>query len=275
MVKISHTVFALPFGLAALVILGRDHAITFEMVFWVIMAIVGARSAAMGFNRIADAAIDAKNPRTRERHIPSGSLTTKEATAFVALSSFLFIGSAAMLSWACFILAFPVLIFLFAYSYTKRITWGSHVMLGMAIGLMPLGVSIAITGGASLEVLVLSIGLMLYIAGFDILYACQDVDFDRKERLFSMPANLGVDRALAISSALHILSIACLASLYWLVPLGHIYLVFIAAIVVLFVVEHRLVRPDDLSRVDVAFFNVNCVISVLVFASILFGVVLA
>lgn len=275
MIKVSHTVFALPFGLAALVILGRDHAVTFEMVFWAILAIVGARSAAMGFNRIADAAIDARNPRTKERHIPSGSLTTREATAFVALSSFLFIGSAAMLSWTCFILSFPVLVFLFAYSYAKRVTWASHLMLGLAIGMMPLGVSIAITGGASLEVLVLSMGLMLYIAGFDILYSCQDVDFDRREGLFSMPANLGVDRAMAISSALHAASVLCLASLYWLVPLSPVYLAFTAAIVVLFVLEHRLVRPDDLSKIDVAFFNVNSVISVLVFASILFGVVMA
>jgi 4-hydroxybenzoate polyprenyltransferase len=272
MIKLSHTVFALPFGLAALVILGRDHAITFEMVFWVVLAIVGARSAAMGFNRVADAAIDAKNTRTMGRHIPSGALTVREGAAFIILSSFLFVGSAAMLSLTCFLLSFPVLAFLFAYSYTKRFTWGSHIVLGLSIGLMPLGASVAIGGGVSIDVLVLSLGLMMYIAGFDILYACQDIDFDRKEGLFSMPAHFGIDRALHISSTLHLLSLACLASLYWIVPLGDIYLLFVAVIMGLFIMEHRLVRPNDLSKVNVAFFNVNSIISVLVFVAVLFGV---
>jgi 4-hydroxybenzoate polyprenyltransferase len=177
-----------------------------------------------------------------------------------------------MLSWTCLLLSFPVLALLFAYSYTKRFTWGSHMMLGLSIGLMPLGASVAISGWVSIDVLVLSLGLTMYIAGFDILYSCQDIDFDRKEGLFSMPVHFGVDRALAISSALHILSLACLASLYWIVPLGGIYLIFIAIIMGLFVLEHRLVKPNDLSKVNVAFFNVNCIISILVFMAILFGV---
>ncbi|NLK25520.1 MAG: UbiA family prenyltransferase [Euryarchaeota archaeon] len=273
MIKLSHTVFALPFGLAALVILGRDHTLTFEMVFWIVMAIVGARSASMGFNRIADASIDARNPRTQGRHIPSGMLTVREGIVFVILSSFLFIASAAMLSMTCLLLSIPVLALLFAYSYTKRFTWLSHMVLGLSIGMMPLGASIAIDGWLSIDMVMLSLGLTTYIAGFDILYACQDLEFDRKEGLFSIPAHFGADRALKISSALHMASIVCLASLYWLVPLGAIYMVFMAVIAALFVIEHRLVKPNDLSRVDVAFFDVNSVISVLVFVSILAGAV--
>lgn len=273
MIKLSHTVFALPFGLAALVILGRDHTLTFEMVFWIVMAIVGARSASMGFNRIADASIDARNPRTQGRHIPSGMLTVREGIVFVILSSFLFIASAAMLSMTCLLLSIPVLALLFAYSYTKRFTWLSHMVLGLSIGMMPLGASIAIDGWLSIDMVMLSLGLTTHIAGFDILYACQDLEFDRKEGLFSIPAHFGADRALKISSALHMASIVCLASLYWLVPLGAIYMVFMAVIAALFVIEHRLVKPNDLSRVDVAFFDVNSVISVLVFVSILAGAV--
>ena len=273
MIKLSHTVFALPFGLAALVILGRDHTLTFEMVFWIVMAIVGARSASMGFNRIADASIDARNPRTQGRHIPSGMLTVREGIVFVILSSFLFIASAAMLSMTCLLLSIPVLALLFAYSYTKRFTWLSHMVLGLSIGMMPLGASIAIDGWLSIDMVMLSLGLTTYIAGFDILYACQDLEFDRKEGLFSIPAHFGADRALKISSALHMASIVCLASLYWLVPLGAIYMVFMAVIAALFVIEHRLVKPNDLSKVDVAFFDVNSVISVLVFVSILAGAV--
>ncbi len=273
MIKLSHTVFALPFGLAALVILGRDNAITFETMFWVVMAIVGARSAAMGFNRIADATIDARNPRTQGRHIPSGVLTAREGVVFVIFSSFLFMGSAAMLSQTCLLLSLPVLAFLFAYSYTKRFTWWSHIVLGISIGMMPLGVSVAIEGSFSFDVVVLSLGLTMYIAGFDILYACQDLDFDRKEGLFSIPSHFGVGKALRISSTLHVVSIVSLASLYWFVPLGDIYVIFMAVIAALFIIEHRLVKPNDLSKVDLAFFNVNSIISVLVFVSILSGVV--
>lgn len=274
MIKLSHTVFALPFGLAALVILSTDHTITVEMVLWIIVAIVGARSAAMGFNRIVDAGIDSRNPRTSGRHIPRGTLSVKQAWSFTLLSAFVFVGAAAMLSPLCFVLSFPVLAVLFGYSYTKRFTSASHLVLGISIGLMPLGASVAVAGTITEATAVLSLALSTYIAGFDILYACQDIEFDRREGLRSIPSRLGVPAALAASSALHVISIASLAALYWMLPMGLAYILCIFLIGALFIVEHLLVRPSDLTRINVAFFNVNSIISVMVFVSMVMGVYL-
>jgi len=274
MIKISHTVFALPFGLAALVMLGQDYVVSAGTVLWIIVAIVGARSAAMGFNRVIDAGYDGRNPRTEKRHIPSGTLTVREATLFSIISAAVFIGAAAMLSPLCFVLSFPVLAVLIGYSYTKRFTSASHIVLGISIGMMPLGASIAVAGTITPATAVLSLALSTYIAGFDILYACQDIDFDRREGLRSIPSRLGVTPALVISTALHVISILSLASLYWLLPLGVAYMACTALIGGLFVVEHLLVRPSDLSRVNVAFFNVNSVISIMVFVAVAVGVFL-
>ena len=271
MIKLSHSVFAVPFGLAALVLLAKDNTITFTMVFWVVLAIIGARSAAMGFNRVVDASIDAKNPRTKMRHIPSGTLSMKEGLVFVIVSAAVFVMSAAMLSPLCFWLSFPVLAVVMGYSYAKRFTALSHIILGISIGLMPLGASVAVTGTIPLGILVLGLALTTYIAGFDILYSCLDVEFDRKEGLWSMPSRYGVMNALVISTALHVVSFAALAALYWIYPLGTVFLVGVAAIGILFVVEHVLVRPADLSKVNVAFFNVNAVISIMVLASVVLG----
>jgi 4-hydroxybenzoate polyprenyltransferase len=274
MIKLSHSVFAVPFGLAALVLLAKDNTITFAMVFWVVLAIIGARSAAMGFNRVVDARIDAKNPRTRMRHIPSGTLTMREGLIFVMVSAGVFVMSAAMLSPLCFWLSFPVLGVVMGYSYSKRFTAASHIILGISIGLMPLGASVAVIGTIPPGILVLGLALTTYIAGFDILYSCLDVEFDKQEGLWSMPSRYGVMNALVISSALHVVSFISLAALFWIYSMGMIYLVGTAVIGVMFVVEHLLVRPADLSRVNVAFFNVNAVISILVFASVLLGVYL-
>jgi len=275
MIKISHTVFALPFGLAALVILSTDHIITLEMVLWIIVAIVGARSAAMGFNRIVDAGIDSRNPRTSGRHIPQGTLSVKQAGSFTLLSAIVFVGAAAMLSPLCFVLSFPVLAILLGYSYTKRFTSASHLVLGISIGLMPLGASVAVAGTITEATAVLSLALTTYIAGFDILYACQDIDFDRKEGLRSIPSRLGVPAALAVSSILHVISFSSLAALYWMLPMGLAYLACLLLIGALFIVEHLLVRPSDLTRINVAFFNVNSIISVMVFVAIALGVFLS
>ena len=272
MIKLSHSVFAVPFGLAALVLLAKDNAITFAMVFWVVLAIIGARSAAMGFNRVVDAAIDAKNPRTRMRHIPSGTLTMREGLMFVTVSAAVFVLSAAMLSALCFWLSFPVLAIIMGYSYSKRFTAASHIILGISIGLMPLGASVAVTGTIPLGIWVLGLALTTYIAGFDILYSCLDIEFDRKEGLWSMPSRYGVMNALVISSVLHVISLVALAALFWIYPLGIVFPIGLAAIGTMFVVEHMLVRPADLSKVNVAFFNVNAVISILVFASVALGV---
>jgi 4-hydroxybenzoate polyprenyltransferase len=245
---------------------------TVEMLFWIVMSMIFARSAAMGFNRVADAAIDSRNPRTAERHIPSGELGMNESLVFVGLSSALFVVSAGMLSLTCLVLAFPVLGLLFAYSYTKRFTWGSHVVLGLAIGMVPMAVWVAVTGEISIEIGVLSLALWTYITGFDILYACQDIDFDRSEGLHSIPVRFGARKAMLISTVMHVVSVISLGSLYWLFALSPVYLIVVAVIAVLFVMEHRLVRPEDLSRIAVAFYNVNSIISLLVLGAILAGV---
>jgi 4-hydroxybenzoate polyprenyltransferase len=241
------------------------------MIIWVIVAIISARSAAMGFNRVIDASYDGVNPRTTNRHIPSGALSVREATMFGLFSAAVFVGAAAMLSPICLLLSFPVLGILIGYSYTKRFTSSSHLVLGLSIGLMPLGASVAVSGTITPSIAVLSLALSTYIAGFDILYACQDIDFDRKAGLRSIPSRMGVTMALLISIALHIVSIISLASLYWLLTLSDAYLLGVAVIAGLFVVEHLLVRPSDLSKINVAFFDVNSVISIMVFVVVVLG----
>lgn len=271
MIKFSHTIFALPFALSAIVLVQREKPLDFATVFWIIVAMVGARSAAMGFNRIADAALDAKNPRTALREIPQGVISKGEAGFFTAVATLVFIAASAMLSPLCFYLSFPVLACLFAYSYMKRATWLAHLFLGFTIGLAPMGVWIAVTGGISGMIAVLSLALMTYIAGFDILYACQDIEFDRSMGLHSIPARFGVEKAMRVSTVLHGMSVLCLVGLYWLFPLSPVYLLFVGVITVLFFVEHRLVNPHDLSRIDMAFFHVNSLISILVLAAVFSG----
>jgi 4-hydroxybenzoate polyprenyltransferase len=269
MIKLEHTIFALPFALAALLLAMRQAPVTLRMGFWIVMAMTGARSAAMGFNRIADAHIDGKNPRTSERELPSGRMTVRETALFVLISSILFVLSSLFISFTCFWSSFIVLAFLFAYSFTKRFTSLSHIMLGVAIGLAPLGVWVAITDSLEPKIGVLSLALCTYIAGFDILYACQDIDFDRREGLHSLPANLGPKRALVISALLHVLTFATLASLYWLFDLTRVYLCFVGLIGILLVIEHYLVKPHDLSRIHTAFYHINSVISGLIFTALL------
>jgi len=271
MIKLSHTIFALPFALSGLVLAIREKPVTAEMIFWIIIAMVGGRSAAMGFNRIADADIDAGNPRTAIREIPSGTITRNEALAFIIFSSALLIFAAAMLSKICFILSFPLLVILFFYSYTKRFTWLAHIYLGFAIGLAPVAVWIAIVGMPGISIILLALVLMTHIAGFDILYSCQDYEFDKQNNLFSIPARFGIKRAFAISSVLHISSVLLLASLYFTAVFGAWYFIFIIIIAVLFIIEHRIVKPDDITHIDIAFFHINSIISVLVFAAILTG----
>lgn len=271
MIKFSHTVFALPFALASAVLVNRTAPLTLRTLFWIIVAMAAARSAAMGFNRLADTAIDAKNPRTAVREIPKGIISTQEASVFVAASSVIFVLSAAMLSWLCFWLSLPVLAVLFLYSFTKRFTWLSHIVLGFAISLAPMAVWVAVAGEFSLKIGVLSLALLTYIAGFDILYACQDVEFDCAEGLHSMPVRFGVAPAMHISTALHAISVACLASLFSLFALSPVYLFSVAVIAGLFFVEHRLVSHRDLSKIDMAFFHVNSIISLMVLVGVLSG----
>lgn len=269
MIKFSHTVFALPFALSAVVLAARDHTLTVWQIVFILLAMVGARSAAMGFNRLADARIDAKNPRTQKREIPAGVLTEKSTAQFVAMSSLLFIFSAAMLGSVCFYLSFPVLALLFGYSYTKRFTVLCHLYLGFVISLSPLGAWVALTNSLSWGIFFLSLALMTNIAGFDILYSCQDLDFDKDEGLYSIPAHFGVHRALQLSTALHIGTFVFFLMFHLAFGMGWFFFLILLAIGGLLIVEHRLVKPDDLSNVNIAFFNINSILSVVLFAGIL------
>lgn len=269
MIKFSHTVFALPFALSAVVLAWREYPITIIDIFWILLAMIGARSAAMGFNRIVDAGFDSKNPRTRDREIPSGRLSPLSATLFVVFFSLLFIFSAAMLGNLCFYFSLPVLALLFFYSYTKRLTVFCHVYLGFAISLAPIGAWVALTNTFSVSILVLSLALMTHIAGFDILYACQDTGFDKNEGLYSIPARWGVKKSLFISSILHVVSFCFFVSIYFIFNMGFIYLVTVAIIGFLLVLEHLIVNRNDLSKIDIAFFHINSIVSVILFIGIL------
>jgi 4-hydroxybenzoate polyprenyltransferase len=269
MIKFSHTIFALPFALAAVVLAHRQTPVTLTGLTWILIAMIAARSTAMGFNRIVDAAIDARNPRTAMREIPAGKLSRKAAVAFVGVSGGVFILAAAMLGKLCLQLSVPVLVVLCLYSYTKRFTWLAHIYLGFAISLAPLGAWIALTNSFHGPILLLCLALMSYIAGFDILYACQDTGFDRQEGLFSIPARFGIRKALIIARGVHLLAWSFLLSVGVAFNLGLIYYATVLGIGGLLVVEHRLVNPDDLSKIDIAFFNVNSTISVVLFLGIL------
>ena len=269
MIKFSHTIFALPFALAAVVLAQREHPLEWAKLFWILVAMVGARSAAMGFNRIVDARFDARNPRTANRAIPSGEISTATAIGFVVLFSGLFVVAAGMISKTCLILSGPVLLILFLYSLTKRFTSLSHLYLGFAISLAPVGAWIAVTGGFDWAVLTLSTALLAYIAGFDILYACQDATCDLREGLFSIPAQLGVRTAFHIAALLHVIAFICFFLVLIVFDLGWIYVMSLLLIGVFLVAEHRLIRPGDLSRIHVAFFHMNSAISVLLLVGVL------
>jgi 4-hydroxybenzoate polyprenyltransferase len=269
MVKFSHTIFALPFALSAAVLSFRVKPVRLSEIIWLLVAMVGARSAAMGFNRIVDAKIDKQNPRTANREIPSGSLTLQSAYIFVVIFSLVFILAAGMLGPLCLYFSVPVLILLFFYSYTKRFTWLAHLYLGFAISLAPMGAWIALAKTFHWPVLLLSMALMAYIAGFDILYACQDLEFDRDHGLHSIPAKFGAKKALRIAAMLHGCAFLFFAALYFAFQMGMIYLFTVLVIGVLLIAEHRLVKPDDLTSVNVAFFHVNSVISTVLFAGVL------
>jgi 4-hydroxybenzoate polyprenyltransferase len=269
MIKFHHTVFALPFALSAMVMAYKNYTFSLSDTLWILLAMVGARSAAMGFNRIADAYFDLKNERTSAREIPSGLLSKKEALLFVLASSLLFIFSAAMLSRLCFYLSFPVLSFLFFYSYTKRFTAFCHIFLGIAISLAPIATYLALTDTLSWSIIFLALSLLTYIAGFDILYACQDIEFDRTQGLFSLPATLGPKKAMQISSGLHVATVFFLFLMYLTFDMHPVFLIFFALIAILLIIEHYLVKPHDLSRIHIAFFHINSVISVLLFTGVL------
>jgi 4-hydroxybenzoate polyprenyltransferase len=261
MIKFSHSVFALPFALASAAVATAGR-VPWRELPWIVIAMVGARSAAMGFNRLADAEIDARNPRTAGRELPTGRLSRREVRLFVSLSALALVGASAMLNPLCLALSPLALLIVLGYSYTKRFTPLSHLVLGLALGIAPVGAWLAVRGRFEAAPVVLALAVLFWVAGFDTIYACQDVEFDRREGLRSLPARLGVRRALLLARALHAAAVALLAGLYLLVPLHPVYLAGVAAVAALLVYEHSLVSADDLSRVDAAFFAVNGWISV-------------
>lgn len=274
MIKFSHTAFALPFALSAVVLAHNTDPMSIYKIFWIVMAMVGARSAAMGFNRIADARFDAENPRTAKRAIPAGTLSIRSAAVFVILSSALFVFCAARLSSLCFYFSFPVLALLLGYSYAKRFTRFCHFYLGFAISLAPMGAWIAMTGRFSWGILFLSAGLMAHIAGFDIIYACQDTQFDSEHDLFSLPSRSGVGYSLKISSWLHAVAVLFFVATGACFGLGAYYFISVGLVAAMFTVEHLIVSPSDLKHINIAFFHINSMISVVLFLGILADVFL-
>jgi 4-hydroxybenzoate polyprenyltransferase len=252
-VRISHSVFALPFALAGAVLAARHVPITWAKVGWIFVAMVGARSAAMGFNRIADARIDALNPRTAARELPTGAMTRPEAIAFVIVSCLVFVFAASRLNTVCFALSPVALAIVFWYSLAKRYTTWTQLYLGLAMAVAPVGGWLAVGGGAGWEPWLLATAIGTWVGGFDVLYACQDLDFDRAHRLHSIPVRFGVRGALVISRGMHAVTIACLLALALVAPLGPVYVVGVLVVAVLLGYEQSLVSADDLSQVKRAF----------------------
>ncbi len=269
MIKFEHSVFALPFALTAALLAARElhlsGGIVIERLLWIVIAMVAARSAAMAFNRVLDARIDARNPRTRARHIPAGLLTAAFAWGFVIVASVVFVAAAWMLNPLCFKLAPVALAIVFFYSFTKRFTALSHLVLGFSLGIAPAAAWIAMAGSLDPRILWLTAAVTCWTAGFDVIYSCQDYEFDRSSGLFSIPCRFGVARGLWIARALHLAMAGCLIALALSFHLGWLSFLGIAAIAALLVYEHSLVRPGDLSRIDAAFFTVNGYVSVLFF----------
>ena len=270
MIKFGHSVFALPFAMTGALLAVRGQRLSASAIawklLWITAAMVAARSAAMAFNRVADADVDARNPRTRGRAIPSGAVSVRFTRGFIAVSCLAFAAAAAMLNPLCLQLSPLALAVVLGYSYAKRFTALAHFILGFALGIAPAAAWIAVRGSLDAGILLLSAAVMLWTAGFDIIYSCQDIAFDRSQGLRSIPARLGAGGALRVSRALHAGMVALLAVLWARMDLGAAGLAGIGVTAALLVYEHSLVRPGDLSRIDAAFFAVNGWISILFFA---------
>jgi 4-hydroxybenzoate polyprenyltransferase len=267
MVKFEHTVFALPFAFIG-ALLARKGLPSGWQVIWIVVAMVGARSSAMAFNRIADVQYDKLNPRTSSRALAQGTLSMGFAWAFTVAMSIVFVFAARQLNSLCFYLSFPTLAILFLYSYTKRVTFLSHVVLGFAIGCAPLAAWLAISGEFAWPPVLLCLAVMFWVAGFDLIYALQDIDFDRKAGLFSFPSRFGIAPALHLSTFFHGVTVVLLFMIAMMTNLGWIAYAGIVTVAGILFWEHRLVKPHDLSRINVAFFNLNGYISILLLLTI-------
>ena len=273
MIKIEHTIFALPFAFTGALL--AEHGLpSWEQVLWITAAMVGARSAAMGFNRWADRNIDAENPRTRERALPKGLVTPFQVLLLIAASSVLLVYAAYRLNDLAFALSPVALAIVFFYFYTKRFTFLSHAFLGLAICIAPIGAWIAIRGRIELPALVLGAAVLFWLLGFDVLYALQDREFDQKAGLHSIPQRFGIRQSLWISRGSHAITMAALFWLWEMLSLGGYYLTGVIIALCLIIYEHALVKEHDLSKLNMAFFNMNGYISVAIFVFTLLDVLL-
>jgi 4-hydroxybenzoate polyprenyltransferase len=262
MIKWEHSIFALPFALCG-ALLAASGLPTAHQLIWIVIAMVAARSAAMAFNRLADAAIDAANPRTRTRALPAGQLSPAFVATFVTVASGIFMIAAAQLNRLALWLSPVALAVLLLYSYTKRFTRWSHLVLGFALGIAPAAAWIAVRGSLDPRILLLTAAVTFWVAGFDVLYACQDFDFDRQTGLYSVPSRFGIRGALWIARAFHLIMLLLLIAMVPAFALGKFAVAGIGAVTLLLLYEHSLVRSDDLSRLNAAFFTMNGVISVI------------
>jgi 4-hydroxybenzoate polyprenyltransferase len=263
-IRFSHSVFALPFALTGALLASRTHDVGGRQIFWIVAAMVCARSAAMGFNRLADAAFDAANPRTAGRELPQGRISRREAVVFVGIASLGFVFCASRLSTLCLVLSPIALMIVFWYSLAKRFTWSTQLFLGLAMAVAPVGGWLAAGGRGGLEPWLLALAIGLWVGGFDVLYACQDLAVDRAQGLKSIPVRYGIARSLTISRLMHVGAVLSLASIALVVPLGWVYLAGVGAVAVLLVYEQSLVSPHDLSRVKQAF-DLNGYVGILYF----------
>ena len=264
LVRFSHTIFALPFALLSAVLAWRDQPFRWQDLIGILLCMLFARSAAMAFNRLVDRDIDAQNPRTQSRHLPAGLISVRAVFIFTLLTSLAFIVSTLLFlpnRWPLY-LSVPVLLFLLGYSFAKRFTIWCHYWLSAALMLSPLAAWIAIRGSLSAEPLLLGLVVFFWVGGFDIIYACQDVHFDQEKRLSSIPSRWGVKKALRLAMLSHLMTLVCLYSLWYVAALGIPFLIGILAVSCLLAYEHLLVNPENLNRVNLAFFHVNAVISI-------------
>jgi 4-hydroxybenzoate polyprenyltransferase len=279
LIRFSHTIFALPFALASVALVSPRHPVTLRSVAWILVAMAAARSAAMGFNRLADRKLDALNPRTNSWELPKGKVKSWEAILLTTIAALLFVYAARRLNPLCFALSPAALAIVFFYSLTKRFTWASHLFLGLALSLAPVGAWLAISGtpaGPADLAIPFSLGLavLFWLAGFDIIYSLQDYEFDRSHGLYSIPARFGVDWGLRLSSLFHFVTVLFLLLVGLSAHLGPIYWLGVAAVSLILFWEHRLVRPNDLSRINKAFFDLNAYVSLGYFLTTLADILL-
>ena len=267
LVRFSHTVFALPFALASVALAWPTHPVTPRSFFWILIAMISARSAAMAFNRLVDRKFDALNPRTQQWEMPQGSVKVREAVILTVIGSVVFVYAAYQLNFVCFVLSPVALAIIFFYSLTKRFTWTSHLFLGLALSLAPMGAWLAVSG-SPIELtelatpFFLGLAVLFWLAGFDIIYSLQDQDFDRQEGLHSIPVRFGVARALQFSSFFHLCTLIFLALVGVTAEMGLIYWVGWLTVSVILFWEHRIVTANDLSRINRAFFDFNAYVSI-------------